>query len=78
MKKSISISVSDEKLAAINMYLEQKNTSLSAEVDKCVEGLYQKYVPQNVRDFIEMTAAKKPSKKYVNTASAKSEKQYGQ
>lgn len=74
MKKSIGISISDEKLAAINMYLEQKNTSLSAEVDKCVENLYQKYVPQNVRDYIEMTTAKKSSKKSVNTASAKSEK----
>ncbi len=73
MKKSIGISISDEKLAAINMYLEQKNTSLSAEVDKCVEGLYQKYVPQNVREFIEKTAAKKYAKKSVNAASAKSE-----
>lgn len=75
MKKSIGINISDEKLAAINMYLEQKNTSLAAEVDKCVEGLYQKYVPQNVRDFIEMTASKKPAKKSINTAPAKSEKQ---
>lgn len=78
MKKSIGINISDEKLAAINMYLEQKNTSLSAEVDKCVESLYQKYVPQNVRDFIEKTAAKKSAKKSVNDASAKSEKQSGQ
>ena len=78
MKKSIGISISDEKLAAINMYLEQKNTSLSAEIDKHIETLYQKHVPQNVRDFMEMTTSKKPAKKSVNTASAKSEKQSGQ
>ena len=30
MKKLVSVSVSEEKLSAIEMYLEQKNTTLSA------------------------------------------------
>ena len=34
MKKSISISVNEEKLSAIEMYLEQKNTTLAAELEK--------------------------------------------
>lgn len=38
------------------MYLSQKNTSLSAEVDKFTEQLYAKVVPQNVREYIEMTS----------------------
>lgn len=37
MKKSISVSVNEEKLSAIEMYLEQKNTTLAAELDKYVE-----------------------------------------
>ncbi len=30
---------------------------------KFAEQLYQKYVPSNVREFIELTAAKKPSRR---------------
>lgn len=75
MKKSISISVNEEKLSAVEMYLEQKNTTLAAELDKYVEQLYQKNVPQNVRDFIDMMSAKKPARKTKNTAPAESENQ---
>ena len=75
MKKSVTVAVNDEKLSAIEMYLEQKNTTLAAELDKYVEQLYQKNVPQNVRDFIDMMSAKKPARKTKNTAPAESEKQ---
>ena len=68
MKKSVAITISDEKLAALEMYLEQKNIKLSDEIDKCIDGLYQKNVPSNVREFIEMTTAKKPSRKSKNNA----------
>ena len=56
MKKTISVQISEEKLSAIEMYLEQKNTTLSAELDKQVEQIYAKVVPQNVREYIELTA----------------------
>ncbi len=75
MKKSITIVVNDEKLSAIEMYLEQKNTTLAAELDKYVEQLYQKNVPQNVRDFIDMMSAKKPARKLRNTSTSEPEKQ---
>lgn len=54
MKKNITISIDAEKMSALNMYLSQKNLSLTDELEKCVDGLYQKTVPQNVREFIEM------------------------
>lgn len=75
MKKSISVSVNEEKLSAIEMYLEQKNTTLAAELDKYVEQLYQKNVPQNVRDFIDMMSAKKPARKPRSSSPAETEKQ---
>ena len=56
MKRSITVQVSEEKLSAIEMYLEQKNTTLTAELDKQVEQIYTKVVPQNVREYIELTA----------------------
>ena len=56
MKRSITVQIPEEKLSAIEMYLEQKNTTLAAELDKQVEQIYTKVVPQNVREYIEMTA----------------------
>lgn len=75
MKKSVVVSVQAEKLSALEMYLGQKNISLTDELNKCVEGLYQKYVPSNVREFIELTTAKKPPRKAKNIAPTESENQ---
>ena len=33
MKKSVAITISDEKLAALEMYLEQKNIKLWSEIN---------------------------------------------
>ncbi len=67
MKKSVTVSIESEKLTALEMYLGQKNMRLSEELEKYAEQLYAKTVPQNVRDFIEMTTAKKPPKKVKET-----------
>lgn len=61
MKKTIDMS--EEKLSALEMYLAQKNTTLDEELTKYTEQLYTKTVPQNVRDYIGMTTAKRPLKK---------------
>lgn len=74
MKKSVTVNVSEERLSAIEMYLEQKNTTLATELDKYIDQLYLKTVPQNVRDFIDMMSEKKPARKMKNTFSAESEK----
>lgn len=63
MKKSITVSINSEKLSALEMYLGQKNLKLSEELEKYSEQLYQKYVPSNVREFIELTSAKKLPRK---------------
>ena len=63
MKKTITVSINEEKLSAIEMYLGQKDTTLAAELDKYVEQTYTKVVPQNVRDFIDMIAYKKPERR---------------
>ena len=78
MKKSVAITISDERLAALEMYLEQKNTTLAAELEKYADQLYGKVVPQNVRDFIDMMSAKKPARKQKITAPAESGKRSAQ
>lgn len=68
MKKSVIVSVESEKLSALEMYLGQKNLKLTEELNRCIETLYQKNVPSNVRECIEMTTAKKPARKQRNDA----------
>ncbi len=63
MKKNVSITVSGEKLSALEMYLVQKNTTLVAELEKFTEHLYMKYVPQNVRDYIDLMSSQKSDRK---------------
>ena len=55
MRDKIILSMSDEKLSALEMYLAQRNTTLAAEIDKYAEQLYSKNVPQNVREYIALT-----------------------
>lgn len=55
MKDRIILSMSAEKLSALEMYLAQRNTTLTAEIDKYTEQLYTKIVPQNVREYIDLT-----------------------
>ena len=73
MKKSVTVSIDAEKLAALEMYLGQKNMKLTEEFEKFSEQLYQKYVPSNVREFIKLTAAKKPPKKQKSIVPAENE-----
>lgn len=56
MKDRIILSMSAEKLSALEMYLRQKNTTINAEIDKYAEQLYTKIVPQNVREYIDLTS----------------------
>ena len=65
MKKSVTVSVEAEKLAALEMYLGQKNMKLSGELEKFSEQLYQKYVPSNVREFIELLRSLRKRRKVL-------------
>lgn len=78
MKKSVTVSVDAEKLAALEMYLGQKKLKLSDELEKFSEQFYQRYVPSNVREFIELTAVKKAPRKAKKDTSAESENQFEQ
>jgi len=51
---SISVVCDEERLAAISLYMEQKNTDLKSELSKTLNMFFAKYVPANVREFIEM------------------------
>lgn len=53
----IEFTFDDAKLEAIKLFLKEKDISLEEELDHYMDGLYKKYVPQPVRDFIEKREA---------------------
>ena len=62
-KSSISIMYDDEKLSAIKSYMSQRDLDFKEELEKSVDALYAKYVPANVREFIDMKGSQvKPPK----------------
>lgn len=62
-KTSISIMYDDEKLNAIRLYMSQRDLDFKEELEKSVDSLYAKYVPANVREFIDMKSSQaKPPK----------------
>lgn len=73
-KSSISIMYDDEKLSAIKLYMSQRDLDFKEELEKSVDSLYAKYVPANVREFIDMKGSqvktpkpKKPKPQEENT-----------
>lgn len=72
-KETIAISLEAEKLRAIKKYMEKKDADLQAEMADQLQKLYEKYVPANVREYIdereedEITPEK--TKKVIKTTS---------
>ena len=73
-KTSVSIMYDDEKLNAIRLYMSQRDLDCKEELEKSVDTLYAKYVPANVREFIDIKGSqvktpkpKKPKPQEENT-----------
>lgn len=52
-KDTITISLEAEKLRAIKKYMEKKEADLQDEMAEQLQKLYEKYVPANVREYID-------------------------
>lgn len=73
-KTSLSIMYDDEKLNAIKLYMSQRDLDFKEDLEKSVDSLYAKYVPANVREFIDMksTISKQTKKKSIDALSNQS------
>ena len=56
-KITVSIQVDAEKLRAIQFYVGRKNSTVEAELEDCVNKIYEKYVHAQTREYIESIAA---------------------
>lgn len=55
MKKvSVTVQYDEEKLNTVKIFLEKKGLTLSDEIVKFIDGLYNKNVPAQVREFLEL------------------------
>ena len=62
-KMTVSVQVDAEKLRAIQFYAGRKDTSMEAELEDCVNKIYEKYVPAQTREYIEsITKPERPSR----------------
>ena len=55
-KVTVSVQVDAEKLRAIQFYTGRKQSSMEAELEDCVNKIYEKYVPAQTREYIESIA----------------------
>ncbi len=55
-KVTVSVQVDAEKLRAIQFYAGRKDSSMEAELEDCVNKIYEKYVPAQTREYIESIA----------------------
>ena len=56
-KVTVSVQVDAEKLRAIQFYAGRKDSSIEAELEDCVNKIYEQYVPAQTREYIESMAA---------------------
>lgn len=52
-KATLTITFEKEKLDALTYYMEKKDVKLQAELSDSIQKLYEKYVPQPTREYIE-------------------------
>ena len=52
-KTSVSVTFDKEKVDALRIYILQKNSSIDVELQKSMEALYTKFVPNLLREFIK-------------------------
>lgn len=50
---TFTVKYDEEKLGAIRQYMGKKNVEFEGELAEAVGKMYEKYVPQAVREYIE-------------------------
>ena len=62
MREEISITFDGEKLCALEMVLKKEHSTVRQHLNKTLEELYERKVPEPVREFIDRKAAAKPKR----------------
>mgnify|MGYP007070240973 CR=1 FL=1 len=72
MKQAVmTVKYDEEKLGAIRQYMAKKDADLEAELNEVIGKLYEKYVPQAVREYIDSRGEVPPAVKKNGKNTAK-------
>lgn len=73
-KTNITIPFDEEKLSALDFALRKENVTAQQKIEKAVDALYERVVPEPLREYIDsrLTPAGKP-KRAVKPAAPKAE-----
>ena len=63
MTSEIKLAFDDEKLHALEFSLQKENTTVQECMDKALQQLYEKTVPEPLREYVESKAAPAPKAK---------------
>lgn len=55
MDKLIKVRVPESRIKALDYFIKLKGSTLEAEMEKAVDLLYDKFVPKEVRSYVEGT-----------------------
>ena len=70
-KVSITLSIDDEKLGALEFSLQKEGSSVQKEMDEALRQLYEQKVPQPVREYLDARTAHTRPKRPARSASPK-------
>ena len=62
MKVKVSVEFDEEKLCALEMALKKEHTTVQQHLGRTLDELYERNVPEAVREFIDSKAAAKPKR----------------
>lgn len=54
-EKLIKVRVQESKARALEFFLTQKETTIEAELTKAVDTIYERFVPKEVRSYVDGT-----------------------
>ena len=49
----IEFTFDDAKLEAVKLFMKEKGVSLEEELNRCMDLIYKKHVPQTLRDYFD-------------------------
>lgn len=58
---TLTVTFNTEKLDALTFHMEKKNADLQAELNETIQRLYEKYVPQATREYIDDKVSREAS-----------------
>ena len=56
-KSEITLSFDSERMRALTIYLKMENTTVQEKMDEAMRQLYEKAVPETVREYLEIVSA---------------------